>query len=97
MAGIERLFFHLSTGFEPVTCDFATLIEETELHDLSGFGDEGEDLRPGGIARIGGERVDVVTQGDFVGAGEAVEVIRDEGYRRVVRRLDTDEGSPNDL
>ncbi len=50
-----------------------------------------------GDPRIGHERVDVVTQGDFVAAGETVEVIRDDGYRRVVRRLDAAETNPNDL
>jgi membrane-bound serine protease (ClpP class) len=45
------------------------------------------DLRPAGFARLGGARVDVVTRGEYVAAGEAVEVVADEGYRRVVRRL----------
>ncbi|MDP9374020.1 MAG: nodulation protein NfeD, partial [Chloroflexota bacterium] len=49
------------------------------------------DLRPGGFALIGGQRVDVVTQGDFIAAGEPVEVILDEGYRRVVCRLEPGE------
>jgi membrane-bound serine protease (ClpP class) len=49
------------------------------------------DLRPGGYARIGDERVDVVTRGDYVTAGEPIEVISDEGYRRVVRRLEGEE------
>lgn len=44
------------------------------------------DLRPSGIADIESQRVDVVTSGEFVPRGETVEVIRDEGYRRVVRR-----------
>jgi membrane-bound serine protease (ClpP class) len=44
------------------------------------------DLRPSGVADIGGERVDVVTLGDYVRRGERVEVIRDDRYRRVVRR-----------
>jgi membrane-bound serine protease (ClpP class) len=52
------------------------------------------DLRPGGIARINGERADVVTQGDYISAGEPIEVIGDEGYRRVVRRL---EGGEEDV
>ena len=42
-------------------------------------------LRPAGFARIGGARVDVVTRGEYVAAGEPVEVVADEGYRRVVR------------
>jgi membrane-bound serine protease (ClpP class) len=45
------------------------------------------DLRPAGFARIGGARLDVVTRGEYVAAGEPVEVVADEGYRRVVRRL----------
>ncbi len=44
------------------------------------------DLRPSGVAQIAGERVDVVTRGDYIRAGEPIEVISDEGYRRVVRR-----------
>ena len=44
------------------------------------------DLRPSGIARIDGERVDVVSDGEYIAAGQPIEVVRDEGYRRVVRR-----------
>lgn len=44
------------------------------------------DLRPSGVADIGGERVDVVTMGDYLRSGEPIEVIRDDRYRRVVRR-----------
>ena len=48
------------------------------------------DLRPSGFADIDGERVDVVTRGDYIRAGERIEVIADEEYRRVVRRVDDD-------
>jgi len=44
------------------------------------------DLRPAGIGRLHGERVDVVTRGDYISTGEAIQVTTDEGYRRVVRR-----------
>ena len=47
------------------------------------------DLRPSGIASIGGQRVDVVTAGEHIPAGEPIEVVCDEGYRRVVRRTGT--------
>jgi membrane-bound serine protease (ClpP class) len=43
------------------------------------------DLRPAGTARFGTERVDVVTEGEYVPQGSAVRVIRSEGYRHVVR------------
>jgi membrane-bound serine protease (ClpP class) len=42
-------------------------------------------LRPAGIANIGGERIDVVSEGDFIEPGEPIEVIRVEGHRVVVR------------
>lgn len=44
------------------------------------------DLRPAGVAEIAGTRVDVVTEGDYIARGDAIEVLRDDGYRRVVRR-----------
>jgi membrane-bound serine protease (ClpP class) len=44
------------------------------------------DLRPSGIASIDGQRVDVVTEGEHIPEGEPIEVVSDEGYRRVVRR-----------
>lgn len=56
-------------------------------HSLVGsFGTAVSDLRPGGIVEIDGHRVDVITSGEFVPAGSAIEVVRDERYRRVVRR-----------
>jgi membrane-bound serine protease (ClpP class) len=45
------------------------------------------DLRPSGTAQIGLERVDVVTEGEYVPQGRAVRVVRSEGYRHVVRGL----------
>ena len=48
------------------------------------------DLRPAGLAEIAGARVDVITRGDYIDAGDVIEVILDEGYRRVVRRAKQD-------
>jgi membrane-bound serine protease (ClpP class) len=44
------------------------------------------DLHPSGSVEINGRRIDVVTEGDYLSAGDLVEVVEDEGYRRVVRR-----------
>ncbi len=44
------------------------------------------DLRPSGMARIGGSRHSVVTSGEYVGKGDTIEVIRVEGSRIVVRK-----------
>jgi membrane-bound serine protease (ClpP class) len=43
-------------------------------------------LRPAGLAHLDGERVDVVSDGEFIEAGEPLEVIRVDGNRIVVRR-----------
>jgi membrane-bound serine protease (ClpP class) len=45
------------------------------------------DLRPAGTATIAGERVDVVTEGEYLNQGSAVRVIRSEGYRLVVQAV----------
>lgn len=60
----------------------------TERQDL--VGTEGvalSDLRPAGVARFGSDRVDVVSDGDFVNAGSRLIVLRVEGSRITVRAL----------
>jgi len=47
------------------------------------------DLRPSGAAEVGGERLDVVTEGEYVAAGSGVQVVRSDGYRHVVRAART--------
>ena len=45
-------------------------------------------LRPSGTARIGGRRVDVVTEGSFIEEGARVVVVQTDGMRVVVRQHD---------
>jgi len=45
-------------------------------------------LRPSGFALIEGHRVDVVTEGGMLAKGEPIEVIRVEGNRVVVARVE---------
>jgi membrane-bound serine protease (ClpP class) len=75
------------------------LILETNLQATEGYesspaadhrwlGKQGmavSDLRPSGIARFDGERVDVVSDGTFIQAGQPLEVVRVDGNRVVVR------------
>ena len=77
------------------------LVLETELTANEGFASAPETdrawlgkrgtaasmLRPAGIADIEGERVDVVSEGEFIDAGERLAVVRVDGNRIVVRRL----------
>ncbi len=46
------------------------------------------DLRPSGKAMIQGREIDVVTTGEYITAGETITVVVDEGYRRIVRRVE---------
>ncbi len=77
------------------------LILETGLSAVAGYTSEPEKdhrwlghhgttespLRPSGIARLDGERVDVVSDGAFLEPGTPIEVIRVDGNRIVVRPL----------
>lgn len=44
-------------------------------------------LRPAGAVKIGSERVDVVTEGDFISAGDRVKVIKVDGSSVIVRKI----------
>jgi membrane-bound serine protease (ClpP class) len=44
-------------------------------------------LRPAGIAEFDGRRVDVVSEGELIDAGQFIEVTRVDGNRIVVRRV----------
>ena len=46
------------------------------------------DLRPSGTAVFDEERLDVVTEGEFVRSGSSVTVLRSDGYRHVVRAIE---------
>ena len=45
------------------------------------------DLRPAGVAVLENDKLDVVTDGDFVEKGNKIEVIRVEGMRIVVKKI----------
>ena len=58
---------------------------EEDRRWLGKQGTAATDLRPAGIAHFNGERVDVVSEGDFISAGQSIEVARVDGNRIVVR------------
>ncbi len=86
-----RVFSHLPFG--------RRLVLETELPANEGVASAPESdrrwlgargtavspLHPAGVARLDSERVDVVSDGEFIEAGEPIEVIRVDGNRIVVR------------
>lgn len=50
-------------------------------------------LRPTGIAEIDGERIEVVTEGDFISAGSRVKVVAMDRRRYFVRLVSESEGT----
>lgn len=88
-----RKWFHRGESDEPTT-----VVKSTEEKRPSLAGKRGRalsDLRPGGFARIEGQRVDVVTQGDYIQEGDLIEVVEDDYYRRVVIRIEDENEEPN--
>ncbi len=68
----------------------STLLQSAALSQPATVGMPGvaeSDLRPSGKALLEGRLFDVITEGDYVEAGRAIEVLRIEGNRIIVRRL----------
>jgi membrane-bound serine protease (ClpP class) len=49
------------------------------------------DLRPAGVGRFDGERVDIVAEEGWLTTGTVIEIVRAEGYRHVVRAVEARE------
>jgi membrane-bound serine protease (ClpP class) len=60
---------------------------ESDARLLGRRGRTASALRPAGIAEIDGQRVDVVSEGELLDAGQPIEVIRVDGNRIVVRQI----------
>ena len=68
----------------------ATCVQRVLDSDQRWLGEKGRAssaLRQAGVAEIDGERVDVVSDGELIDAGQFVEVTRVDGNRIVVRRV----------
>ncbi|HIA85775.1 MAG TPA: nodulation protein NfeD [Candidatus Marinimicrobia bacterium] len=60
------------------------------LEELVGsHGEAITDLRPAGQVSIAARRISAVSEGDFINKGDSVEVLSVEGYRVMVRKLET--------
>ncbi len=78
-----------------------SLILKTTEHKDEGFKSGSEDLekllgmkgivitplRPAGTIKIGNDKFDVITQGEFITKGSEVEIIKVEGSKIVVRKI----------
>jgi|TARA_B100001245_G_scaffold125102_1_gene92338 membrane-bound serine protease (ClpP class) len=75
--------------FLPAKTTSAIGYESAEVRsDLVGkYGTAITDLRPAGTALIGDERIDVVSESEWISAGTPVKVLSAEGYRHIVRSI----------
>jgi membrane-bound serine protease (ClpP class) len=84
----------------PTSDRFSGLLLKGSGHRSEGFtsapargelvGQQGKaltDLRPSGAAQFGRERLDVVTEGEYVPMGSTIELVQSDGYRHVVRKI----------
>ncbi len=61
---------------------------ESRVDLIGSLGKAITDLRPAGTALFGEERIDVVSESEWITAGTPVKVVSAEGYRHVVRAVD---------
>jgi membrane-bound serine protease (ClpP class) len=93
---LSAIFFALSTRVFPESAfmkrivlsaaqgpEYVASLDHREL--LGQRGHATSFLRPAGVASFGGQRVDVLTEGDFVSAGSPIRVTRVEGARIFVQ------------
>ena len=73
--------------------DRAIGYESAEVRDdlMDSVGTAITDLRPSGTALFGDERIDVVSESEWITEGTQVRVISAEGYRHIVRAVSADE------
>ncbi|TVY00531.1 NfeD family protein [Cohnella terricola] len=72
---------------EQLTADKGYVPQEPRQHWVGQTGLAVSMLRPSGVAEIGGQRLDVITSGEFVEAGKAVQVVSVDGTRILVKEI----------
>lgn len=96
------LGFYLWIKFFPKSPFGRQIILKNDAHDWHGFDPEQQKLvgaegvshtplRPAGVVIIDGRRLDVVTRGEQIAAGQPIRVIKVEGNRVVVTAIEPNE------
>ncbi|MFW6268780.1 MAG: NfeD family protein, partial [Bacillota bacterium] len=83
--GSSKIWNHLSLG-ESQTQETGYTAQSNKKEIIGKEGKTETPLRPAGIAVINNERVDVITEGDFIGKGEKIKVIEVKGNRVIVKK-----------
>ena len=91
VAGVLRLSTRLGGG----TADLSDPSKPGPHQFLGQEGVASSDLRPAGVVRFGDERIDVVSEGEFISAGSTVRVIAADSNRLVVRLVQPQSEGPS--
>ena len=83
---MNRLFLTTSLAGGSASGSSIPMTSSGQSALLGSFGVAISDLRPAGVANIEGQRMDVVSDGEFINAGTNLEVIRVEGRRILVKK-----------
>ncbi|HZJ10808.1 MAG TPA: NfeD family protein, partial [Trueperaceae bacterium] len=86
--------FRLSTRLATPSGPSVAYSASDHLGLTGAIGTAMSDLRPAGVARFGDDRVDVVSEGDFIPVGSTIKVLRAEGNRVTVRAEEPDATTP---
>ena len=89
---------HTAVGKRVVLARPPSRLEPAEPAAASRLGRTGRtlsELRPSGAVEFDGERLDVVTGGEWVARGRLVRIVREEGNRITVEAVDAGEASPD--
>ncbi|MSR22452.1 MAG: nodulation protein NfeD [Gemmatimonadetes bacterium] len=73
---------------------FTSSVPRVDL--LGAEGVAATDLRPAGTGQFGEERVDVVTESEWIARGSPIRIVASEGYRQVVRLVPSPEDKVED-
>jgi membrane-bound serine protease (ClpP class) len=82
---LTRLGIFLGTATDQ-DAGYTSAVRRSEL--VGQVGTAATDLRPAGTGLFGDERVDVVSDSEWIEAGTPIRILSSEGYRHVVRRVD---------
>lgn len=88
VGGLLMLSTRLKTEIGPTATGSGATPTTGFDHLLGRQGIATSDLRPAGVARFGAQRVDVVTEGEFITKSAVIEVLRVEGNRVTVRAVE---------
>ena len=96
--GMERGIFRHIILRDRTTSELGYISSENRLELIGVEGKTITPLRPSGTALVGGERLDVISEGSFIEPNEVVKVVKVEEGRVIVRELkeQEDKNSEND-